>query len=1001
MPVTRNQASSTNEGEEDTLQRLLRAVATLQERSDEQSRLNAEAEQRHAEVEQRHAEAEERHKLVEERHSDALKAAEKREEELRWQIEALKATREQDPEEPEEVITPPFWGQPFCKEIDETAIPPNFREVVVEPFDGSQDPHAHLQAFQTQMYISGGSDKFSCKLFLGTLRGVAMQWMAMLPPRSVQTFQDLASSFLSQFAANKVKRLEVVDLFDVRQAEGESLKRYLARFNNATVRVDDPDQKFFVKAFQKGLRTGPFSDALALRKPTNMEEIRARAEKHVEMEEDQLERRRSERKTERKETKVSSKIEEDKRPLLARAREQAQHFTPLNEKRAQIMHEIRHTSLLEYPPEARGKVMGRERSSWCDFHRAYDHTTEDYWGLSTQIENHRLASHKDKEGNRATWPEQAREKGVGTPAHRGTISTISGGRTADSWESMSWTNPGRPGGRVQTVLTGANATPLGERKSTPPITFDDRDMRSRASSQDEPMVISMVVAGYKVERVLIDQGSSANVLYRSTLKKMQLSTGLIQACPGNLYGFAGECVPILGTVELETCLGERPVTRTIQIRYTIVDAPASYNIIVGRPALNRLGAIVSTKHLCMKFPIGRQVGSIWADTQVARKCYEDSLRIERLPSPRIMNVLDLDLDPRSQFVKEGPLPAEELKEVKLGSDPEQTTKIGTTMSAQEEEVLVAVLKSNYDVFAWSTQDMPGVDPNFMCHWLSLDDQARPVAQKKRKMGEEKRKAAKQETRKLLSAGFIREVQYPTWLANVVMVRKANGKWRMCTDYTDLNKACPKDSYPLPSIDRLVDNVAGYTFLSFMDAYSGYNQIRMHPQDGEKTTFITDEGAFCYQVMPFGLKNAGATYQRLMDKIFKGILGRDVEVYVDDMVARSQCMREHCKALGRIFDVLRKHQLRLNPVKCSFGVKTGKFLGFMLTERGIEANPEKCQAITNVRSPKSIKEVQQFMGKVTALARFISKSAEMSTPLFATLKKGGKFARMSAKKLSCT
>ncbi|RDX96116.1 hypothetical protein CR513_21262, partial [Mucuna pruriens] len=286
--------------------------------------------------------------------------------------------------------------------------------------------------------------------------------------------------------------------------------------------------------------------------------------------------------------------------------------------------------------------------------------------------------------------------------------------------------------------------------------------------------------------------------------------------------------------------------------------------------------------------------------------------------------------------------------------------------------------------------MPGVDPNFMCHQLSVDEQARPVAQKNRKMGEEKREAAKQETHKLISAGFVREVQYPTWLTNVVMVRKANGKWRMCTDYTDLNKAFPKDSYPLPGIDRLVDSVAGFTFLSFMDAYSGYNQIRMHPKDEEKMTFIIDEGAFCYQVMPFGLKNAGATYQRLMDKIFKEILGEDVKVYVDDMVARSQCMKEHYGALGRIFGVLRKHRLRLNPNKCSFGVRAGKFLGFMLTERGIEANSEKCQAITNVRSPKSIKEVQQFMGKVTALARFISKSAEMSTLLFATLKKGGKF-----------
>ncbi|RDX88902.1 Retrovirus-related Pol polyprotein from transposon opus, partial [Mucuna pruriens] len=148
----------------------------------------------------------------------------------------------------------------------------------------------------------------------------------------------------------------------------------------------------------------------------------------------------------------------------------------------------------------------------------------------------------------------------------------------------------------------------------------------------------------------------------------------------------------------------------------------------------------------------------------------------------------------------------------------------------------------------------------------------------------------------------------------------------------------------------------------MDAYSGYNQIRMHPADEEKTAFITEAGAFCYKVMPFGLKNAGATYQRLMDKVFKEIIGKDMEVYVDDM-------------------------LRLNPEKCSFGVKAGKFLGFMLTERGIKANPDKCQAIINMRSPQNLKEVQQLMGKVAVLSRFIPRSAETALPIFGALKKG--------------
>jgi len=149
--------------------------------------------------------------------------------------------------------------------------------------------------------------------------------------------------------------------------------------------------------------------------------------------------------------------------------------------------------------------------------------------------------------------------------------------------------------------------------------------------------------------------------------------------------------------------------------------------------------------------------------------------------------------------------------------------------------------------------MSGVDPSVMTHKLSTFRDARPVAQKKRKLGEEKRAAAREEIEKLLQAKFVREAHYTTWLANIVLVKKSNGKWRMCTDYTDLNKACPKDSYPLSSIDRLVDGAAGHKYMSFLDAFSGYNQISMHPPDINKTAFMTDDTNYVYEVMPFGLK----------------------------------------------------------------------------------------------------------------------------------------------------
>nr|KYP51987.1 Transposon Ty3-I Gag-Pol polyprotein [Cajanus cajan] len=272
-----------------------------------------------------------------------------------------------------------------------------------------------------------------------------------------------------------------------------------------------------------------------------------------------------------------------------------------------------------------------------------------------------------------------------------------------------------------------------------------------------------------------------------------------------------------------------------------------------------------------------------------------------------------------------PTPAKDVKEVVMTEG--KNVKIGTSLTPEDAEKLIGVLRVNVSAFAWHSKDIPGVDPDFLCHKLVVDPGAKPVIRKRRKFREEKRKAITEEKNKLLTAGHVQEIQYPTRLENVVMVHKISGKWRMCTDFTDLNKACPKDSYPLPYIDCLVDGASGYELLSFMDAYSGYNQIRMHLADEDKTAFIADQANYCYKFMPFGLKNVGATYQRLMDKVLVNQLGRNVEAYVDDMVVKSTSVDRHLDDLQELFDTIGKYQLKLNPEKCSFGVQARKFLGF--------------------------------------------------------------------------
>ena len=163
--------------------------------------------------------------------------------------------------------------------------------------------------------------------------------------------------------------------------------------------------------------------------------------------------------------------------------------------------------------------------------------------------------------------------------------------------------------------------------------------------------------------------------------------------------------------------------------------------------------------------------------------------------------------------------------------------------------------------------MWGISPSVMVHILNVDPNFKPMQQRRRGYSAKKSKAAAEGVKKLCEDGFIKEVQYTTWLANVVLVKKFKRKWRMCVDFTNLNKARPKDNYPPPQIDLLVNSTSGHELLSLMDLFSGYNQISMHGSDQEKTTFTTDKDLNCYWVMPFSLRNVGATYQRLVNKMF--------------------------------------------------------------------------------------------------------------------------------------
>ncbi|KAE8676162.1 Tubulin alpha-1 chain [Hibiscus syriacus] len=353
-------------------------------------------------------------------------------------------------------------------------------------------------------------------------------------------------------------------------------------------------------------------------------------------------------------------------------------------------------------------------------------------------------------------------------------------------------------------------------------------------------------------------------------------------------------------------------------------------------------------------------------------------RVNSMFIPRFNPVINL----------EQPICLEEINgcEDELEYEDRKEVKIGTTLTVQIKQELINLLQEFKDIFAWSYQDMPGLSTDIVIHKLPINPEYKPVQQKLRRMRPEMLLQIKEEVMKQINAGFLQASKYPEWVANIVPVPKKNGKVRMCVDYRDLNKASPKDSFPLPHIDTLVDNTAGHAWFSFMDGFSGYNQIKMNPEDMEKTTFITMWGTFCYKVMPFGLKNAGATYQRAMVTLFHDMMHKEIEVYVDDMIAKSRTEEEHIQNLRKLFQRLRKYQLKLNPAKCTFGVTSGKLLGFVVSKKGIEIDPDKVKAIQDLPPPNTKKEVRGFLGRLNYISRFISQLTDKCDPVFKLLRK---------------
>ncbi|GKV15754.1 hypothetical protein SLEP1_g26507 [Rubroshorea leprosula] len=654
---------------------------------------------------------------------------------------------------------------PLNPSILQESYPSGFRMPHFETYDGTKDPDDHLHAFCSIMQAQNASDALMCKIFPSTLRGNARTWYYSLQPSSVSSYAELAAFFATKFSSRRLIKKTTSELMRVAQRKGESFKNYMNRFNDAVLEISSFNHGVGLAALTAGLKHDRFRDSLIKHAPTTFDEANERSWKFIQAEEYAL----SGKATPSKEVRPPTWREEgqskkrfkpvqnrgplqprtDRPPTVTQPMSKQITWTPFILPRSQILMQIKNKMELRRPLPMRSPPTTRDHSKYCDFHQDHGHTTEECQSLKSKLEGLARKGMLNEYVSKGDQPRFVREQG------RPQAPREASNRVGVGYQQTPPPLP--PPSRIIHMITGgleAGGMSLKQQKlyvrevkhqnrvqkrkfdetdwRNQPITFSAVDFDGVITPHNDPLVTSVIVNSCEVHRVLVDTGSAPDIMYYHCFESLGLDPALLQKYDGPIYGFNNQPVPVEGVLTLKVAFGSGRTYVTPSVRFLVVKMASSFNIVIRRPTLTEIRAVVSQSHLCMKFPTPMGVATLRGNQEVARHCYMTSVTLPQRDKlitpapiqaeiPSTQQVMGIELPDYRPNDDARATPVEEVEEIQLDpNDPTRKTQIGIKLKPEEKGELIDFLKSNRDVFAWTSADMPGIPASVAVHKLGTN-----------------------------------------------------------------------------------------------------------------------------------------------------------------------------------------------------------------------------------------------------------------------------------------